>query len=86
MPDQLRPGFLGCHDAGFIDRPHIDSLADRGVQYNNAHTPSRVSRSGSPRRGVDAIKNGLLDNEHLLHSDDREWGIGVLLERLNDAG
>jgi hypothetical protein len=39
MPDQLRAGFLRCHDAGFIDTPRIESLADRGVHYSNAYTP-----------------------------------------------
>jgi arylsulfatase len=31
MPDQLRADFLSCYGAGFIDTPHIDSLADDGV-------------------------------------------------------
>jgi arylsulfatase A-like enzyme len=75
MPDQLRADFLRCHDAGFIDTPRIESLADGGVHYNNADTPPTplcVSRSLSPMTGMDAIKNGVLDKEHCPRSDYRE--------------
>ena len=35
MPDQLRPDFLSCYGADFIDTPHIDSLAQQGMLYEN---------------------------------------------------
>ena len=49
MPDQLRPDFLSCYGADFIDTPNIDRLAGEGTLYRNAYstspicTPSRAS-------------------------------------------
>ena len=42
MPDQLRPDFLSCYGASFIDTPHIDNLCDSGVRYEKACASSPV--------------------------------------------
>lgn len=38
MPDQLRPDFLSCYGADFIETPHIDSLAARGIRFEKAYS------------------------------------------------
>ena len=42
MPDQLRADFLSCYGADFIETPHIDGLAARGVRYERAYSPSPI--------------------------------------------
>ena len=88
MPDQLRADFLSCYGADFIQTPHIDSLAERGVRYENAYTPSPVC---VPARAVllsgrDAIKNGVLGNGQFLRPDLADCGICTWPEYLNEAG
>jgi arylsulfatase A-like enzyme len=88
MPDQLRADFLSCYDAAFIDTPHIDSLAGRGVIYGRAYSPHPVC---VPARialmtGMDAIKNGVLDNGQCLRPDHRACGIDTWPEILSEHG
>ncbi|MCH8102590.1 MAG: sulfatase-like hydrolase/transferase, partial [Chloroflexi bacterium] len=42
LPDQLRPDFLSCYGADFIETPNIDSLAAEGVRYDRAYSGSPV--------------------------------------------
>ena len=88
MPDQLRADFLSCCGADFIDTPHIDSLADEGVLYPNAYSPSPVC---VPARcvlltGRDAIANGVLGNNHFLRPDLAATGVRTWPQILGDAG
>jgi arylsulfatase len=88
MPDQLRADFLSCYGAGFIDTPHIDSLADDGVFYPNAWSPSPVC---VPARcvlltGRDAVANGVLGNQHFLRPDLEATGVRTWAQILSDAG
>jgi arylsulfatase A-like enzyme len=88
MTDQLRADFLGCCGADFIDTPHIDSLSDQGVLYDRAYSPHPVC---VPARialmtGMDAIKNGVLDNGQTLRPDHRACGIDTWPELLSTAG
>jgi len=87
MPDQLRADFLSCYGAEFIHTPHIDSLAENGVIYDRAYSPHPVC---VPARialmtGMDAIKNGVLDNGQTLRPDHRACGIETWPEILTDA-
>jgi arylsulfatase A-like enzyme len=88
MPDQLRADFLGCYGASFVDTPHIDSLCQRGVLYTRAYSPHPVCVPArvSLLTGMDAIKNGVLDNGQFLRPDYREIGIGLWPEILNADG
>lgn len=69
MADQLRADFLSCYGASFIHTPHIDSLANEGVRYRRAVAPSPVCvpARASLLTGDNAIRNGVLDNDHWLH-------------------
>ncbi len=88
MPDQLRADFLGCYGADLFDTPHIDSLADPGVLYKNAYTahPLCVPARVSLLTGMDAIKNGVLDNGQFLRPDYRACGIKTWPEILSENG
>lgn len=88
MADQLRPDFLGCYDAAFVNTPHIDSLAERGVLYSHAYSPHPVC---VPARvalltGMDAVKTGVLDNGLFLRPDYAACGIPIWPEMLAQAG
>ena len=88
MPDQLRHDFLGCYGAGFVETPNIDSLADHGVLYRNAYSPSPVC---VPARsllmtGVNAIRTGVLGNGEFLRPDLEDAGIRTWPQLLGDAG
>lgn len=88
MPDQLRADFLSCYGADFIDTPHIDALADEGVFYPNAYSPSPVC---VPARcvllsGRDAIANGVLGNNHFLRPDLEQTGVRTWPQILSGAG
>ena len=42
MTDELRRDTLGCYGNEIAQTPHIDALAMRGVQFENAYTPSPI--------------------------------------------
>jgi arylsulfatase len=88
MPDQLRHDFLGCYGADFIDTPHIDALAERGVRYTNAYSahPVCVPARASLLCGMDAIKTGVLDNGNYLRPDYQQCGLNTWPELLNARG
>lgn len=88
MPDQLRADFLGCYGATFVQTPHIDALAEHGVRFERAYSPHPVC---VPARvalmtGMDALKNGVLDNGQMLRPDHRQCGIDTWPETLSDHG
>ena len=88
MPDQLRADFLSCYGADFIETPHIDSLADQGVRYARAYSPSPIC---VPARallltGRNAIENGVLGNEQFLRPDLGQSGLHTWPELLAQAG
>ena len=68
MPDQLRHDFLSCYGASFIHTPYIDSIGERGIRYTNAYSgsPGCVPARMSLLTGMNAIRNGVLDNLHAL--------------------
>ena len=49
LPDQLRPDFLSCYGASFIDTPHSDSIAEHGVRYDLAYSASPLCVPPAPR-------------------------------------
>lgn len=88
MPDQLRADFLGCYGADFIETPHIDRLAREGMRYTRAYSasPVCVPARASLLTGMNAIKNGVTNNQHWLRPDLREMGIDTWPEKLTCAG
>jgi arylsulfatase A-like enzyme len=88
MPDQLRADFLSCYGAEFIHTPNIDSLAESGVTYDRAYSPHPVCVPAriSLMTGMDAIKNGVLDNGQTLRPDHQACGIDTWPELLSEAG
>ncbi|NKB70598.1 MAG: sulfatase-like hydrolase/transferase [Candidatus Latescibacteria bacterium] len=88
MPDQLRPDFLSCYGAPFIDTPHIDSLATDGTLYNRAYSlsPVCVAARHNLLTGLDSIRNGVLSNGQFLRPDHRACGIDTWPEMLGGAG
>lgn len=88
MPDQLRHDFLGCYGANFTNTPYIDSLAEHGVKYQKAYSPSPVC---VPARsvlmtGVNAIRTGVIGNGQFLRPDLEDCGIRTWPQQLADAG
>jgi arylsulfatase len=88
MPDQLRPDFLSCYGASFIDTPHIDSLAARGVRFDRCYSehPVCVPARASLMTGMHAVKTGVLDNGLALRPDRLACGLATWPEMLNANG
>jgi arylsulfatase len=88
MPDQLRPDFLSCYGADFIETPHIDSLATQGIRYERAYSvsPICVPARALLLTGMNAIKNGVTDNGQWLRPDLADMGIHTWPELLNKQG
>ena len=42
MADDMGYGDVGCYGAKKIRTPHVDQLADEGIRFTDAHTPSAV--------------------------------------------
>ena len=42
MADDLGYGDLGCYGASKIQTPNIDKLAETGIRFTDAHSPSSV--------------------------------------------
>ena len=88
MPDQLRHDFLSCYGADFVETPHIDSLATKGVRYERAYSvsPICVPARALLLTGRNAIKNGVTDNGQWLRPDLADCGIKTWPELLNERG
>jgi arylsulfatase len=88
LPDQLRADFLSCYGAQFIQTPHIDSIASRGTLFRKAYSASPVCVPArvSLLTGMNAIKNGVLDNAHFLRPHYGESGLRTWPEMLSEAG
>lgn len=88
MPDQLRPDFLSCYGADFIDTPHIDSLCESGVRYDKAYAPHPVCvpMRSTLLTGINAIRTGVMGNGQYLRPDLEACGIRTWPAMLNDAG
>lgn len=88
MPDQLRHDFVGCYGADFVKTPNIDRLAARGVRYTRAYSchPVCVPARASLLTGMNALRNGVMDNGQWLRPNLAEAGVHTWPELLDDAG
>ena len=88
FPDQLRSDFLSCYGAGFLDTPNIDAIAEGGTRYQNSYSasPLCVPARTSLLTGMNAVRNGVLDNLHAIRADHAEIGIHTWPEILSRSG
>ena len=88
FPDQLRSDFLSCYGAGFLDTPNIDAIAEGGTRYQNSYSasPLCVPARTSLLTGMNAVRNGVLDNLHAIRADHTEIGIHTWPEILSRSG
>jgi len=83
MCDQLRADYLSCFGHPYLNTPHIDALAGRGVRFSNAFCqaplcgPSRASFY----TGRYVASHGVMANE-----DPLKLGELTLGDYLSDAG
>ena len=77
MPDQLRADFLGCYGAQFVQTPNIDKLAQQGLQFNRALSPSPICipARASLLTGHNALSTGILTNNYWLRPDHEDCGL-----------
>ncbi|MGQ7848537.1 sulfatase family protein [Granulosicoccus sp. 3-233] len=85
LPDQLRPDFLGCYGANFLQTPAIDALAARGTRWETAISPSPicVPARASMLTGQHAHSSGITHNLCWLRPDRRQMGIRTWPEILS---
>ena len=77
MPDQLRADFLGYYGAQFVQTPNIDKLAQQGLQFNRALSPSPICipARASLLTGHNALSTGILTNNYWLRPDHEVCGL-----------
>ena len=77
MPDQLRADFLGCYGAKFVQTPNIDKLAQQGLQFNRALSPSPICipARASLLTGHNVLSTGILTNNYWLRPDHEDCGL-----------
>ena len=79
---------VGCYGIGTVDTPNVDSLADRGVQFENAYATAPVCSPsrGSLLTGRYPQSNGLMGLTHDPFWWSLDDGETVLPELLGEAG
>ena len=88
FPDQLRRDFLSCYGAEFINTPNIDSIAENGTRYEQAYSqsPICVPARNALLSGMNAIRNGITDNNHGIRLDYKAAGMQTWPQLMSDAG
>jgi arylsulfatase A-like enzyme len=88
LPDQLRPDFLGCYGADFLQTPAIDGLAASGTRYDTAISPCPicVPARASMLTGQAAHASGVIHNLAWPRPDRRQMGVETWPEKLGQAG
>ncbi len=76
MSDEHDPRHSGCYGNSWIQTPHIDALAARGVRFTNAYTPSPicVPARAAFATGMRVHQARLWDNALPYHGQIRSWG------------
>ena len=88
MPDQLRADFLGCYGNHLVQTPHIDKLAQRGLRFERALSPSPICipARASLLTGRSALTTGVLTNNFWLRPDHEACGQRGLASLLQQQG
>lgn len=76
MSDEHQARAMGCAGHGFVQTPHLDALAARGVRFTDAYTPSPicVPARASFATGRYAHQTRLWDNAMPYTGKPRGWG------------
>lgn len=82
MSDEHQARAMGCAGHSFVQTPHLDALAARGVRFTDAYTPSPicVPARAAFASGRAVHENRLWDNAMPYTGDPKGWG-----HRLQDA-
>ena len=72
MADQLAARYLGAYGHPLVKTPHLDRLAEGGVVFENAYTPSPLC---APARA--AVMNGLLPSRTGVYDNAAEFPSSV---------
>jgi arylsulfatase A-like enzyme/tetratricopeptide (TPR) repeat protein len=70
--DTIRPDRLGCYSTEYIQTPHIDALASRGVLFERAfaHNPMTLPSHVNMMMGTTPLYHGVHENSNsILHED-----------------
>ncbi|WP_077003069.1 sulfatase-like hydrolase/transferase [Variovorax sp. KK3] len=76
MSDEHDPRMMGCSGHPFVQTPHLDALALRGVRFTNAYTPSPicVPARAAFATGLRVHQLRLWDNAMPYTGAQRGWG------------
>jgi len=76
MSDEHQARAMGCANHDFVQTPHLDKLAARGMRYTNAYTPSPicVPARAAFATGRYAHQNRLWDNAMPYTGNIPGWG------------
>ncbi|MGV0958994.1 MAG: sulfatase-like hydrolase/transferase [Limnohabitans sp.] len=76
MSDEHDPRHSGCYGSPFVQTPHLDALAARGVRFSKAYTPSPicVPARAAFATGQRVHQARLWDNALPYHGQIRSWG------------
>lgn len=76
MSDEHDPRIMGCSGHPFVQTPHLDALAARGVRFANAYTPSPicVPARAAFATGLRVHQVRLWDNAMPYTGAQRGWG------------
>lgn len=70
--DTMRPDRLGCYSTAFLETPHIDGLASKGVVFDRAfaHNPTTLPSHANILLGTTPLYHGVHDNSKFKVGDD----------------
>lgn len=76
MSDEHDPRIMGCSGHPFVKTPHLDALAQRGIRFTNAYTPSPicVPARAAFATGLRVHQIRLWDNAMPYTGEQRGWG------------
>lgn len=76
MSDEHDPRHTGCYGSRIVKTPHLDALAQSGVRFSSAYTPSPicVPARAAFATGMRVHKARLWDNALPYHGQIRGWG------------
>jgi arylsulfatase A-like enzyme/Tfp pilus assembly protein PilF len=82
--DTIRPDRLGCYSDRFVQTPHVDGLASRGVVFQRAfaHNPTTLPSHANMLLGTTPLYHGVHDNSKFKVADE----FLTLAEYLKDLG
>ena len=76
MSDEHQAIAMGCAGHPFVKTPNLDKLAERGIRFTNAYTPSPicVPARASFASGQYVHVNRLWDNAMPYTGEPKGWG------------